>query len=224
MYQAQIITSAIEFGINKLLSFDDESTALLQPLVGKECTIQLHELPFPLIFRFHEKGVSVNSFVPDSSPSAVEQKPVKLTQEQCRISLSVFIVNELKDTSNITRLIREEKLDFDGNLQIAQNLSALFDGINIDIEEILSQHIGDVAAYHTVQTVTSFSNFIKQNHKLAMSALSDALLDEKRLAVRPIMVENFIQEVSEIRDGVARAEARLQRIEKQMQATRSKQN
>lgn len=228
MYQAQLVTSAIEFGINKLLSFDDESGLLLQPLIGKECTIQLHELPFPLIFHFYDndgkKGVSVSSSVAQSTQAEGDQKTEKLTNEQCRISLSLFIVNELKDTSNITRLIREEKLDFDGNLQIAQNLSALFNGINIDIEEILSQHLGDLAAYHAVQTANSFGHFIKHNHKLAMNALSDALLDEKRLAVRPIMVENFIQEVSELRDGVARAEARLQRLEKQILITRSKQN
>jgi ubiquinone biosynthesis protein UbiJ len=125
----------------------------------------------------------------------------------------VFIINELKDTSNITRLIRENKLDFDGNLQIAQNMSGLFAGLNIDIEELLSTRIGDIAAHNTMQSAESFGWLIKHNHKLVMQALSDIVLDKKPIGVRPIMVENYIQKVSEVRDAAARLEARLTILE-----------
>jgi ubiquinone biosynthesis protein UbiJ len=213
MHQAQILTAAVEFAINKVLSFDEDSHLLLKPLIGKQCEIKLHELPFPLVFNFHEKGVELTSIVEDNKSQTESKSKQAKNQNQCTISLSVFIINELKDTSNITQLIRDNKLDFDGNLQIAQNMSALFDGLNIDIEELLSKHIGDVAAHTTMQSAESFGHFVKRNHKLAMQALSDALLDEKRIGVRPIMVENFIQEVSEVRDAAARLEARLAILE-----------
>jgi|GEM_PF-107677 len=217
MYQAQVLTSAIEFAINKILSLDEDSDVLLQPLMGKQCEIKLHELAFPLVFNFHSKGLAVSSIVDEVN----EQVTAKTAQSkgqnknQCAIRLSVFIVNELKDTSNITRLIREHKLDFDGNLQIAQNMSALFNGVNIDIEEILSKHIGDIAAHNAVQSADAFGQFIKRNHTTAMQALSKVILDEKPIAVRPIMVENYIQEVSEVRDAAARLEARLAILEKE---------
>jgi ubiquinone biosynthesis protein UbiJ len=228
MHQAQILAAAVEFAINKVLSFDEDSHLLLKPLIGKQCEIKLHELPFPLVFNFHEKGVELRSVVEDGidegatiegakAKSANAQSEAKTkqakNQHQCTISLSVFIINELKDTSNITQLIRDNKLDFDGNLQIAQNMSALFNGLNIDIEELLSKHIGDVAAHTTMQNAESFSHFLKRNHKLAMQAISDVLLDEKPIGVRPIMVENYIQEVSEVRDTAARLEARLAILE-----------
>jgi ubiquinone biosynthesis protein UbiJ len=216
MYQAQLITSAIEFAINKALSFDEESHVLLQPLAGKQCEIKLHELPFPLVFNFHANGVVLNSIVADGSAS---QK----NQDQCAISLSVFIINELKDTSNITRLIREEKLDFDGNLQIAQNMSALFDGLDIDVEEILSQYIGDIAAHHTFQTVASFGQFMKRKHAIAMQALSETLLDKKPVGVRANEVDNHIQEVSNLRNAVARLEARLTILESKTKTPHSAQ-
>ena len=221
MYQAQVVTSAIEFAMNKILSLDEDSGILLQPLIGKQCEIKLHELAFPLVFNFHSKGVEVSSIVNDGNEKIIEQTPQAKSQNknQCAIRLSVFIINELKDTSNITRLIREHKLDFDGNLQIAQNMSALFNGLNIDIEEILSKHVGDIAAHNAVQGADSLGQFIKRNHKTAMQALSRVILDDKPIGVRPIMVENYIQEVSEVRDAAARLEARLAILEKQARST-----
>jgi len=223
MYQAQVVTSAIEFAMNKILSLDEDSGVLLQPLIGKQCEIKLHELAFPLVFNFHSKGVAVSSIVNDGSEQIIAQTPQAKSQNknQCAIRLSVFIINELKDTSNITRLIREHKLDFDGNLQIAQNMSALFNGLNIDIEEILSKHVGDIAAHNAVQSADSLGQFIKRNHKTAMQALSRVILDDKPIGVRPIMVENYIQEVSEVRDAAARLEARLAILEKQAKVTAS---
>jgi ubiquinone biosynthesis protein UbiJ len=208
MYQAQVISSAVEVALNKVLSFDDQSSDLLAPLAGKQCIIKLHELPFPLVFSFTATGLAVHS-----NEASQTDKKEPLSNDQCLIELSLFIVGEIKDTSNITRLIREGKLDFDGNLQIAQNMSALFTNLNIDIEEILSQHIGDVGAHTAMQQFDKFKGFVKRNHELAMGALSDALLDEKRLAVRPIMVENFIQEVNDARDYYERLNARLEILE-----------
>lgn len=221
MYQAQVVTSAIEFAMNKILSLDEDSGMLLQPLIGKQCEIKLHELAFPLVFNFHSKGVEVSSIVNEGNEKINAQTTQAKSQNknQCAIRLSVFIINELKDTSNITRLIREHKLDFDGNLQIAQNMSALFNGLNIDIEEILSKHVGDIAAHNAVQSADSLGQFIKRNHKTAMQALSRVILDDKPIGVRPIMVENYIQEVFEVRDAAARLEARLAILEKQAGAT-----
>lgn len=213
MHQAQVVTAALEFAIEKVLSFDEDSEQLLSPLVGKQCEIILHELPFPLVFNFHASGVEVSSVVEQSEDLSKSTAAQQKSQNQCSITLSLFIINELKDTSNITQLIRDNKLDFDGNLQIAQHMSALFNGLDIDIEEVLSSHIGDIAAHNTMQGVASFSKFIKRNHKLAMQALKDAMLDEKPIAVSAIIVENFIQEVSEVRDAQARLEARLAILE-----------
>ncbi|MFQ3207452.1 MAG: ubiquinone biosynthesis protein UbiJ [Glaciecola sp.] len=213
MHQAQVITAAVEISINKILSLDEDSYLLLQPLISKQCEIQLHELPFPIVFNFHAKGVEVSSVVSDINADMAAQPKQSTNYDRCAISLSVFIINELKDTSNITRLIRENKLDFDGNLQIAQNMSGLFAGLNIDIEELLSTRIGDIAAHNTIQSVQSFSTLIQRNHQLAMDALSKVILDKKPIGVRPIMVENYIQEVSEVRDTAARLEARLTILE-----------
>jgi ubiquinone biosynthesis protein UbiJ len=213
MHQAQVITAAVEIAINKILSLDEESHLLLQPLISKQCEIKLHELPFPLVFSFHAKGVEVNSVVSAISEDITVERKQSTSHNRCAISLSVFVINELKDTSNITRLIRENKLDFEGNLQIAQNMSGLFAGLNIDIEELLSTRIGDIAAHNTMQSAESFGRLIKHNHKLAIQALSDVILDKKPIGVRPIMVENYIQKVSEVRDTAARLEARLTILE-----------
>jgi ubiquinone biosynthesis protein UbiJ len=213
MHLAQVITAAVEIAINKILSLDEDSHLLLQPLISKQCEIKLHELPFPLVFNFHANGLELNSVVSDVSDDMALERRQSINHNQCTISLSVFIINELKDTSNITRLIRENKLDFEGNLQIAQNMSGLFAGLNIDIEELLSTHIGDIAAHNTIQSVESFGRLIKHNHQLAMQALSGVILDKKPIGVRPIMLENYIQDVSELRDTAARLEARLTILE-----------
>ena len=120
---------------------------------------------------------------------------------------------ELKETSQLTRLIQQKALFLEGELNVAQQVSALFQQLDIDIEELLAQKTNDVIAHQTVKTV-------KAVHEKSMSALAsvakvfgNALVEEKQLAAHKLAVMHFSDEVNALRDRTESADARLRRLE-----------
>ncbi|GBL03888.1 SCP2 domain-containing protein [Glaciecola sp. KUL10] len=206
MPTAQIISAGLELVVNKVLLLDECSETRLKALAGKSCELLPIELGFALKFLFTESQVLISA--PESFDSSE-----KLNSNECRIKLSLFAIPELQDTDNITKLIKADKLDFEGNLSIAQEFGELFKSLNIDLEEELSKYLGDAAAHTVVQNAKQFHQAMLNKAKLGIDTLTDAMLDEKPVAVRAIMIENFNQEVDEIKRDTERLEARIKRLE-----------
>lgn len=215
---SQLICAALETAINKILSLDDDSKSRLQALDGKSCEVYAIELGFPLLFQFSQQSIVITAPQVESATQAKKMPQArqkdKLSDNECKIKLSVFAIPQLQDMSNLTRLIREEKLDFEGNLNIAQQFGDLFKQLDFDLEEELSKYVGDIAAHTVFSKAKQLHQHAKTKGKLSLDAISDALLDEKPVAVRGIMVENFIQEVDELRSAADRLDARISRLER----------
>ena len=212
MPAAQLVSAGIELAVNKVLDLDEDSQARLMALSGKTCQVLPIELGFMLQFTFTDSQVLVTS--PESDENDPTSTKKTFSNDECFIKLSVFAIPELQDMSNFTRLIREDKLDFEGNLTIAQHFADLFKQLDIDLEEELSKYLGDVAAHTLFEKGKQLHKTFMHQSKLTIDTLSDALLDEKRVAVRGIMVENFIGEVGDLAKAGDRLEARIKRLEK----------
>lgn len=72
-------------------------------------------------------------------------------QPDCYLSLNLSVLPELRDQANITRLIKQDKLELEGDIQLAQKFSQLMTDCKPDIEEWLSRVTGDVVAHTLVQ-------------------------------------------------------------------------
>jgi ubiquinone biosynthesis protein UbiJ len=87
--------------------------------------------------------------------------------------------------------------------------------INIDWEEQLSKYTGDVFAH----TLFSIKSVVKEKFVRDMTLLSvtlkDAAIEEKPIAAHPCAVEDYCQQVNELRGDVSRLEARLSILEQQ---------
>jgi ubiquinone biosynthesis protein UbiJ len=126
--------------------------------------------------------------------------------------VSLFALPELKKTSQLTKLIKQNKLDFYGDLAVVQKFSQLLSDIEFDFEETLSAYIGDAGAYTLIKQSKLLKAHAKQQHELLMNMLKDAALEEKPIAVRPIMVANFVDEVRQLKTDTERLEARINMI------------
>jgi len=227
MVSAQIISAGLEVAINQVLALDEDSQHRLSRLSGKRCEVLPIELDIPLLFIFTKDKVLVTSPLPETSAEVVSLEKKIDNDLECRIKLSVFAISELQNMSNLTRLIREEKLDFEGNLNIAQQFADLFKQLDIDLEEILSKYVGDAVAHTFMKNSKHLGTHAKQQTKLAKDALSDFLLDEKPIAVRAIMIENYNMQINDLRSATDRLDARVTRLEKKWHVAKilaSKQN
>ncbi|WP_100658679.1 ubiquinone biosynthesis accessory factor UbiJ [Alteromonas flava] len=207
MPTAQVLHAIAEAVVNPLLKLDPESQARIDKLRGKRLIIWLDELAWPVEMVF-EQTLSIHQ-----SELSWEQAQAALSDEQCLLKTALSVLPELKDTRKITQLIRANKLDLCGDMQIAQHVSQLFLQLSIDWEEVLSQHIGDVPAYQIMRGLERANHQAKQHASQLGEIISTALIDEKRLAVHRLQVLHHGDQVSDIRDAVARLESRIQRLE-----------
>ena len=205
MPAVQLLHGVIETAINKALTLSSNANQVLSPLHGKVCVIYLQELSHSLCFHFDATRVDVLA----DSNQAYNNMPEDLPSNYCWVSVSVFALDKLKQNNQLTKLIKSGQLDFAGDLSILQNVSALFSNIDIDLEEVMSNYIGDPAAYQLNATGKQVITALKHQFGLLANTLSDAALDEKPIAVRHIMVVNFSDEVNELRAATDRLEARL---------------
>lgn len=202
MPAAQLLSSAIERGINQLLNLDPASQQGLRPLAGKQLQVRLAELPWPLVFAFSDR---VLVLVPEQDGQQ---------QVDCQIALTLQTLQALQDTSQLTQLIKQNRLSLDGELQVAQDFSALLKNLQIDWEEQLSHYTGDVIAHSIFNAGKHLFGTARTAAQQLVTTLSEGAIEEKRLAAHPYAVEDFCQQVTELRSDTERLEARLAALEK----------
>lgn len=207
MPTAQVLHAIAETVVNPLLKLDPNSEARLAELRGARLTVWLAELQWPVQLVF-EHDISIHEAQTDWN-AACEQ----LQANECLIKTSLSTLPELRDNRKITQLIRDEKLDLSGDMHIAQQVSQLFQSLSIDWEEVLSQHIGDVAAHEFVKGVKTVDKHLKQKLSRLGDTLGSALIDEKKLAAHKLQVMHFSDQVTDIRNDVERLDARIVRLE-----------
>ncbi len=84
--------------------------------------------------------------------------------------------------------------------------------MQIDWEELLSQHIGDTAAYHTSRFVRDMHNRIREAVKTAATNSSEYLRYEAKILPADWRVDEFINDVDKVREDVDRMTMRVERL------------
>jgi len=83
--------------------------------------------------------------------------------------LSLFKGKELKD------LITDDEVIINGNVKIAQALADLFAETSLDIEELVSQHTGDIVAHQLGRAVSFIKESTNNNATEVFDTLKDTL-------------------------------------------------
>jgi ubiquinone biosynthesis protein UbiJ len=207
MPTSALVAATLETTINKLLSLDEDSEKRLKSLSGARLTAFVSPLPYGITLSFSDRVDVLTE--QDTFEHVVKQ----MGSKDCCIKTSLSTLPELKETSQLTRLIQQKALFLEGELNVAQQVSALFQQLDIDVEELLSQKTNDVFAHQTVQMA-------KTVHKKSLSVLSslgrvlgNTVVEEKKLAAHRLAVMHFSDDVNALRDSTDRLDERLRQLE-----------
>jgi ubiquinone biosynthesis protein UbiJ len=212
---AQLLSAGIELGINQLLQLDPQSQHKLKKLAGKQLKVTIRELPWPLLFSFSQQvDVMVEQTV---DIAQLNEKPQQSQSADCQIELALETLPELQDSSKISQLIQQKKLLLEGDIKVAQCFSSLIKELDIDWEEQLSHYSGDVLAHQTFATMKSVFESAQQNMQQFNASLSESLMQGQGLTIPAIELEEFCQQVNELRSATQRLDARLKLLENQQQ-------
>lgn len=189
-----LVTAVIETSLNTLVNDDPDLVRRLSRLKGQIIQVNLKELNKTLTFVFSQQIDVLADY---------EGQP------DCYLSLNLSVLPELREQSNITKLIKQDKLILEGDIQLAQKFAQLMTDCKPDLEEWLSRVTGDVVAHTLVQGVKNVGGFVASQANKHQNHFAQVLTEEWKIAPAPLEVAHFCDQVDDIKSAAARLEAKL---------------
>jgi len=189
-----LVTAVIETSLNTLVNDDPDLVRRLSRLKGQIIQVNLKELNKTLTFVFSQQIDVLADY---------EGQP------DCYLSLNLSVLPELREQSNITKLIKQDKLILEGDIQLAQKFAQLMTDCKPDLEEWLSRVTGDVVAHTLVQGVKNVGGFVASQANKHQNHLAQVLTEEWKIAPAPLEVAHFCDQVDDVKSAAARLEAKL---------------
>ncbi|EKA7356179.1 SCP2 domain-containing protein [Vibrio vulnificus] len=192
-----LITAVIETSLNVLVKDNPDLEKRLLRLKGQVIQVHLQEVNKTLTFIFSQQIDVLANY---------EGQP------DCYLSLKLAVLPDLKEQANITKLIKQDKLILEGDIQLVQKFAQLISDAKPDVEEWVSRVTGDVVAHSLAQGVKNVGGFVGRQAKKQQHHLAQVITEEWRLAPGPLEVAYFCDQVDDAKSDLARLEARLQKL------------
>lgn len=193
------LVAAAEIGANRLLALDDSALQECAKLQGYCIAIDITDLDFQLYCHPGNWGLRLARGAPprevDATISGRLMALLNLATQDDKLSTSI-----------------RERVSFHGNVALAQRLQAILADLDIDWEEALAQHSGDVLAFQIHRRTRQLGQWLQQGAESVLQSSSEYLREEARLSPTQVEFDRFQAQLTTLKQDVARAEARLQRL------------
>ncbi|HSW69166.1 MAG TPA: SCP2 sterol-binding domain-containing protein [Gammaproteobacteria bacterium] len=192
----------LEKTINHYLALDPETGNRLLVLKDKIVTIELLGIHLTVQIIFTEKNIQLeweNFLKPDLM---IRGTPLNFLH--------------MSAARNQRKQFFAEDIVIEGNMELAQQVLAVFDDLEIDWEEYASRWVGDVPAYQAGRLSRKIKNFGKKIGQTFSYNLNEYLHEESNLFPAAEALQDFFQEIDELRLEVDRLEARIANLKEKL--------
>ncbi len=179
----QLICATLEKVLHKVVAMDPASPALLQKVQGKQLALQLQELPWRFVLSGTAQTLLLN------------QHHEKV---DCVTTTDLATLQKLNDPSQLTRLIKQDKLQIDGDLQVAQQFSSLLQQLDPDWQQQLSGWLGDALAHKVATAIKQLQLYIQTQLQQTEQAAVELAQDELALSPTQAEMNQFSRDVSQL--------------------------
>ncbi len=179
--------------LNHLLASEDWARCKLVPFAGKTARLQLGS-GIVFLVRISEEGlleVADANTPPPVSIILPADSPVRALTDSASL-LSAATIS--------------------GSADLAETLGFLYRNLRWDIEEDLSQVVGDIVARRAVQLMGRLARWQVSGARNFALSVTEYLTEEAPAIARRQDIERFCAEVDALRDDLARCEKRLERV------------
>lgn len=196
-----MLLSPIEGLLNRTIADSTSAVALCRKLSGR-------------VLALHVTGMELSIFCrSDGQQLALATKhegPVDATISGSPLALLGLVTKPPESQ------IRSGVVRIEGDAEAAQGFQNLLKAARPDLEEELSRIVGDVAARQIGSMARSALGFGQKATRTFGQNLAEYLQEESRDVPTRLEVNEFSSGVDRIRDGVERAEARLDLLERRL--------
>lgn len=193
----QLAHSFLEPLINNLLKDDASAKEKLIKLNGKSFSVQLSNLSIQLKLSVINDKLLLSNNVEGAD---------------CKVVTSTEHLKQLSDASQLTKLIKQDKLELEGDLAIAQAFSALLMDNDINWQSALAKYVGDGMAHRILEKAERLAQLLRNKSTDANYTISTLMTDELKVAPTEQEVANFSNQVDSLSAKVDRLSAQLTQI------------
>ncbi len=179
--------------LNHLLASEDWARCKLVPFAGKTARLQLGS-GIVFLVRISEKGLLE---VADANTPAT-------------VSIILPADSPVRALTDSASLLSAATIS--GSADLAETLGFLYRNLRWDIEEDLSQVVGDIVARRAVQLMGRLARWQVSGARNFALSVAEYLTEEVPAIARRQDIERFCAEVDALRDDLARCEKRLERV------------
>ena len=193
-----MILAAIENLLNRNLAASPRARELCRALQGKSLSLIVTGTPWQLAVASVGDSLKLLAPVPEACQAEVSGRPVNL--------LAML-------GADPQEVIRRGDVRISGDAEIAQDFRELLTKLRPDIEEELSKLIGDHAAHRGMQWLGGVLGFGRRTASTSVQNVAEYLAHESGDLVPRAEADVFFHGVEQLRDDIARLEARLAALE-----------
>jgi len=104
------------------------------------------------------------------------------------------------------------EIEMKGDMELAHEVSFLARHLTWDFEEDLSKVFGDIAAHRMAEGARGLARWTRDAGLRTAQGAAEYWTEESPLIASRVKVEDYVREVSELRDAVERLEKRIERL------------
>lgn len=203
--------AALEDMLNKALDLDPATRLQLNQHIGRSILVNV-QFPHLSILVFLDEG------------------KVRLTPAEDHLSheanatVTASSFDLIKQALNKEQVISQSGLHLEGDVFFLHELQKISHQIDIDWEFGLSQFVGDISASQIGQGVRSLFDFAKQAANAFLNNSSQFLREDAQILPKKWQVDDYIEEVQELRTDIERLEARITLLQQRSSPSHAKQN
>jgi ubiquinone biosynthesis accessory factor UbiJ len=194
----QLLCAAAEATVARIISLDPNAQPRLIKLQGKQLSFTLRELSLTLVITATADALLFNQ----------HNEPT-----DCAISTDLASLKQLRDPSQLTRLIKADALQIDGDIHIAQQFSRFFEQLDPDWTQALSVYVGDAAAHRIANIIKQVQHYITEQSRHLQLLTTELAQDELMLSPTAIELALFSQHVSELSARLALLQQQLNKYQ-----------
>ncbi|MDX3772676.1 SCP2 sterol-binding domain-containing protein [Chromatiaceae bacterium AAb-1] len=194
----QIMCSAAETLLTRLIAMDPEARNRLARLQGKQLSFTLREMPLTIVLTATAETILFNQ----------HNEPV-----DCAISTDLASLRLLRDPSQLTRLIKADVLQIEGDIQVAQQFSYFIQQLDPDWQQALSRYTGDALAHKISYLLHSLHSYLLLKQQQLEQLTTELVQDELQLSPTPTELQLFSEQVSQLHSSVELISQKIKQIQ-----------
>ena len=193
------LTEALETSINLVLKQDSATLEKFASLQGKVIAFELTDLNLTLYLFPHTEGVQVQYLYQGQADTTLQGSALAFINMSLGDSTESFFSGEVR---------------IKGEIELGQHFKRILDQLDLDWEEWLSAYTGDLVAFKAGNLIRSFNSWGKNALNILELDAREYIQDEGQLSPHSAELEEFTNNISQLRDDTARLEARVSRLQK----------